>query len=189
VEWIKQSFNIPTFSSTLEVKGADAVISSISITEDRGKYFSFTRSYFRTSLAAAILKEFKDFAKRFDRRLEKAIVGVMKGTTGQKWVRNNLGPQRVNTYDSPDRLARALKNRDVEVIFLDRAILDYLLSHHSYRFLIAREGLEHENYGIALSKGNQELLSELNAGLEKLDESGVYDEIYNKWFGPSRSLP
>ena len=189
VEWEQQIFHIPTLASALQSGRADAVISSISVTEDRKQYFSFTRPYFKTDLAAAILKKYRDFLKNFDKRLEGVTVGVMKGTTGQKWVKKNLSPRTISTYDSPDRLARALRNDDVKVIFLDQAILQYLLARRSYRFEIAKTGLDHEIYAIAVRKGNQKLVEELNAALEKLDEDGEYDRIYNEWFGPPRRLP
>ena len=39
-----------------------------------------------------------------------------------------------------------------------------------------------EQYGIAVKKGNQEMLDMLNEGLQKIRDNGKYDEIYNKWF-------
>lgn len=38
-------------------------------------------------------------------------------------------------------------------------------------------------YAMAVSKGNEELLMILDKGLLNLKESGVYDELYKKWFG------
>lgn len=38
-----------------------------------------------------------------------------------------------------------------------------------------------DQYGIAVKKGNTELLEMLNEGLAKIKENGTYDEIYNKW--------
>jgi ABC-type amino acid transport substrate-binding protein len=39
-----------------------------------------------------------------------------------------------------------------------------------------------DNYGIAVKKGNAELLNKLNDGLQKIKDNGTYDEIYAKWF-------
>ena len=38
-----------------------------------------------------------------------------------------------------------------------------------------------EPYGIAVKKGNNELVDELNKALKALKDSGKYDEIYAKW--------
>ena len=38
-----------------------------------------------------------------------------------------------------------------------------------------------EPYGIAVKKGNKELVDELNKALKTLRDNGTYDEILNKW--------
>ena len=38
-----------------------------------------------------------------------------------------------------------------------------------------------EPYGIAVKKGNTELVDELNKALKTIKDNGTYDEIYNKW--------
>ncbi|MBF1750024.1 MAG: transporter substrate-binding domain-containing protein, partial [Veillonella sp.] len=37
--------------------------------------------------------------------------------------------------------------------------------------------------GIAVKKGNTELLGKINDGLAKIKANGKYAEIYKKWFG------
>jgi putative glutamine transport system substrate-binding protein len=39
--------------------------------------------------------------------------------------------------------------------------------------------------GIAVQKGNQELLEKLNKSLAMLKENGTYDRLCEKWFGSS----
>lgn len=43
--------------------------------------------------------------------------------------------------------------------------------------------IEPEKYAMAVSLNNDELLWLLNMGLYQLKEKGIYDELYNKWFG------
>jgi polar amino acid transport system substrate-binding protein len=40
-----------------------------------------------------------------------------------------------------------------------------------------------EQYGIALKKGNAELLAKINKGLADVKADGTYDKIYTKYFG------
>ena len=44
-------------------------------------------------------------------------------------------------------------------------------------------GIAPQNYGMAVNQDNDELLYQLNIGLQRLKLSGTYDQIYNKWFG------
>ncbi|MEQ8225609.1 MAG: transporter substrate-binding domain-containing protein, partial [Candidatus Eremiobacterota bacterium] len=45
------------------------------------------------------------------------------------------------------------------------------------------EPLTSQKYCFAVSRGNEELMSSLNEGLKILEETGRYEEIYDKWFG------
>ena len=118
----------------------------------------------------------------------KIRVGVLRRSTGEEWARKNLKATR-KTYSSPDRLARALKNSEVGIILLDKPILIWTMANRHYKFKIVEEGIDHQDYAIAVSKDNQKLLDELNTALEKLDADGVYDSIYEKWYHISQDLP
>lgn len=43
--------------------------------------------------------------------------------------------------------------------------------------------LSESEYCIAVKKGNHELLGLINSGLERIKKDGVYNKIYEKWFG------
>ena len=220
VEWIKKNFNISTYVSALDSGSADAAIAAISITENRRKQLAFTRPYFRTSLAAAVQKDIDWRHNKFTTGLKNWLVGVVRGTTGERWARKNLAAT-VRTYSTPDRLYQALKDMNPQKLakelkkpdpgtrellssapkmrdlkgetgfcaLLDAPILAWIFSKHAYRCKIVEEGIDHEDYGIAVSKRNTELLAELNAALESLDKSGVYDRIYEKWYTKASDLP
>ncbi len=49
--------------------------------------------------------------------------------------------------------------------------------------LVKDPSFEVENYGMMVKKGNTELLEKFNEGLKIIKENGVYDEIYQKYFG------
>lgn len=189
VKWVKQSFNVPTFASTLEAGRADAVLSSLTVTEKRKQYFDFTRPYFRTSLAVASPRDVDWDKQAFKNGLNSKVkVGVLRRSTGEEWARKNLKATR-KTYSSPERLARALKNQEVGIILVDKPILMWTMANRHYKFKIVEEGIDSQDYAIATSKTNQKLLDELNAALEKLAADGVYDSIYEKWYAISQDLP
>ena len=39
-----------------------------------------------------------------------------------------------------------------------------------------------EEYGFAVAKDNEELLEEINEGLQEAKDDGTYAKIYEKWF-------
>jgi len=188
VRWTQMIFNLASFASALRSRSADAAMSAISVTPEREKDFLFTRPYFRSSLALATFRDVDFSRTAFKTGLEGQRVGVLKRTTGEEWAKKNLKATRV-TYDNPERLARALNNKDVSCILLDQDILEGSLARGAYKFKIVESNLSTEDYALALSPDNQALADRINAALEKLDASGVYDEIFNTWFGRRADLP
>ena len=48
---------------------------------------------------------------------------------------------------------------------------------------------EDQYFGIAVRKGNNTVLEQINDGLKKVVASGEYDAIYHKWFGEKTPVP
>ena len=69
----------------------------------------------------------------------------------------------------------------------DRPVNDYYI-HTSGQTGVKTlpERLTSEDYGIAVAKGNTELVGKINAALKKLKENGEYDKIFAKWFGTQK---
>jgi len=190
VKWIPASFDLKVYAEYLETKKADAILSALTVTPLREKEFDFTSPYFRTTLGIAALNKDKGsvLLQLRKRKFEGSKVGVMKGTTGEDWARKNLKADLV-LYDSAVELARNLWENNLLAILIDEELLQYIVSRFPYDFAVISRDLNHEVYGIAVRKGNEKLLEEINSALEKIDADGTYDEIYNRWFGPKRSLP
>jgi len=187
VRWIDVPFDIRNYANILESDGADAALSAITITKIRKYYVDFTRPYFSTSLAVAARPDVEWDQRSFARGLEGKIVGVMKGTTAEDWVRRNLKAS-VKTYASPLSLVRALKEGGnlAFAVLIDKAILDYLQfctsSMCQTQFIIVEKGLIQEDYGIATSNGAYDIITVLNGALQQIELNGEYDRIYEKWF-------
>ena len=190
VEWVPASFDLKAYAEALEDKKADAILSALTITASRKKDFDFTIPYFRTTLGIAALNKLKESAllQLQKRKFKGSKVGVMKGTTGETWARKNLKAELL-LYDSAVDMARNLWEKNLSAILIDEELLYYIVSRFPYDFAVISRDLNHEEYGIAVKKGNEKLLQELNAALERLAAAGTYGEIYNRWFGPKRSLP
>ena len=183
VIWIDLPFDIRNYANILEADGADAALAAITITKIRKYFVDFTQPYFSTSLAVAARQDVKWNQRAFARGLEGKTVGVAIGTTAEDWVRHNLKAV-VKTYDSPLSLVRALNEGGnlAYAVVIDDVILDYLRLQGTTDFKIVEKGLVQEDYGIAVSNGAFDVLSALNAALQKIELGGEYDRIYEKWF-------
>ena len=66
----------------------------------------------------------------------------------------------------------------------------YALQNPDKQFNMARDpAFEDQYFGIAVRKGNTELLNKLNEGLKKIIANGEYAKIYAKWFGDKAQPP
>lgn len=196
VEWTQMNFGVNAYASALDRQQADAAISSISITDDRKARLAFTRPYYRAGFAIAVQKDVDWEHQWFTSGLEGWKIGVMRGTTCEKWARDNLDG-KVETYATVDRLAQALKNSKGALksgkagfcILHDETILKWILSDYSYHYQIPERKIAREYYGIAVGKNNPKLLAELNGALENLRKNGAYKAIYKKWYSETEDLP
>ncbi|MEI6634228.1 MAG: ABC transporter substrate-binding protein [Chlamydiota bacterium] len=190
VEWVRMTFDVPAYAKALDEGRADAAMAGITITDGRRKLVAFTRPYFRTGLAVAVKDTMEWDHESFARKLKGWSVGVMRGTTGEKWARANLDA-KIETYPSLDSLITAIRNSKIPrgavkegfCAIHDQAVLMWAHLRYGSGFRVAEYGITREDYGIAVRKDNAKLLEDFNAALEKLDREKVCDKIREKWYG------
>ena len=88
--------------------------------------------------------------------------------------------------DAVDRLETAymlLHLREVDAVVYDSPALLFHASHSGAgKVSVVGAMFDHQDYGIALTAGSA-LREDINRTLLHLRENGVYDWIYDKWFG------
>jgi polar amino acid transport system substrate-binding protein len=187
-KWIPMNFNVTTYASALDMGKADIALASITINQDRQRLVAFSRPYYRTDLAVATERDVDWEHVDFLTGLKGHTVGVMRNTTAETYVRDNFRSVVRKKYYTPERVVQALRDERVYCIFMDEAILRWVLAKQGYRFKIVERHLNHEDYGIATSKNNIQLLAEINTALDRLDKNGVYNMIYEQWFARRKDI-
>ncbi|MDD6218295.1 MAG: transporter substrate-binding domain-containing protein, partial [Selenomonadaceae bacterium] len=90
----------------------------------------------------------------------------------------------VKEFNSSADTFMELRAKGVDAVVNDRPVNDYYIMKSGETNVKALPDLlTSEDYGIAVSKKNEELLNRVNDALRKLHENGKYDEIFTKWFG------
>lgn len=74
----------------------------------------------------------------------------------------------------------ALKSGQGDALTTDNAIL-YGMADEDPSYHIVGGTFTDEPYGIAVRKGEKELLDALNKALKTIKSNGEYDKIYKKW--------
>lgn len=80
---------------------------------------------------------------------------------------------------------RELMNGGVEAVVADNGVVVNFLANNKGSKLktIDDSSFEKEFYGIAVKKGNKELLDKINKGLAAIKADGTYARIHKKYFG------
>jgi polar amino acid transport system substrate-binding protein len=139
------------------------------------------------------VKETSKVAKFAD--LKKLKVGVQTGTTGDEAVSKLLGKTNTNVkrFESTPLALKELEAGGVDAVVADNGVvIHYVANNPGGKFkTVSDKDFVPEQYGIALKKGNAELLAKMNEGLKAIKADGTYDQIYAKTFGapPAAAAP
>ena len=160
----------------------DAICSSVSITEERKEAMDFSVPYFEVKQALVVPKD-SEATSLSD--LAGQSVGAQIGTTGYFTIKDNGAP-KAKSYDEIGLAMQDLRNgRLAGVVCDDPVAANYAKQEEEFadKMQIAAilESDDKEYYGIALKKGNEDLLELINEGIQAVKEKGLDDELRAKW--------
>jgi len=158
----------------------DAAISSITITEDRKKDFSFSESYFEAGQIVTVRKDNADIQGKDS--LTGKTVGAEAGTTGADEAGKIPGAKLV-TVDDIDILFQNLMNGEVDAVIADNPLAMNYVAKNPDKLKTVGIIFTGEQYGIAVCKTNTALLDKINKGLAAVKTEGGIDQITSKWMG------
>ena len=170
--------------NTLAQGDRDFLVSSITITDERKQTMDFSSPYFDAQQLMAVKKDSK--IAKFD-DLKKLKVGVQTGTTGDEVVTKLQGKESTNVkrFESTPLALKELEAGGVDAVVADNGVVVHYVANNtasSFKTL-ADSSFAAEQYGLAVKKGNADLLAKLNKGLADVKGDGTYNTIYAKYFG------
>ena len=172
----------------LQAKKYDVIISSMSITPERARVVDFTQRYYKTPSAIVVKKgtPYTDPASLKGKR-----IGVLKGSTQEKWAMGELKPvgATIVPYEAQDQVYLDIKSGR-----LDGTVADKVEVHGG--FLRKPEGKDYgyvgpdqyetkyygDGIGIGMRKGQKELKDQINAAIKTIRSNGTYNNIAKKYF-------
>ncbi len=162
----------------------DAIISAMSITEERKEAVLFSDPYYKSGVAIVVRKDEENIAGKDD--LVGKTIACQIGNTGSM-LASEIEDTKVINFDGANQAFLQLGNGGADAVMVDLPVAeDYIKKDPDQKFKVVGDVLEAEYYGIAVAKDNQELIEQINKALKTLEENGKYDEIYNKWFSENQ---
>jgi polar amino acid transport system substrate-binding protein len=159
----------------------DAIISSVTITEERKKEMDFSKPYINAGQILVVQKSSKGVTKL--EQLKKKTVGAQIGTTGAFEIEKVKGVTP-KTYDEIGLAFEDLVNGRIAGIVCDTPVAaNYALQNDKYKgkLKIVGEPFTQEFYGVVVKKGNAALLDMINKGIDKVVGTKQYSEFEKKW--------
>jgi len=154
---------------------ADAVVSGVTVTEDRKAIYDFTDSY--TTITQAIVC--KEAAGITMENLGDYTIGVQRGTTGHIYTEDDFG-DKVVAYDTYSLVFQALNNGQVDCIVMDDAVAKAYLATNPGLTMTATT-YEPEEYAFGFHKGNEALVAAVNQAVQELKDDGTLQSILDKY--------
>lgn len=161
-------------------KKYDAIIASMSMTEERKKSIDFAGPYYSSYIAIIASKK---MTLSQDVVLTKTL-GAQRSTIASEWAENKAGARGdVKLYDT-----QTAAYADLQAGRVDALVSDYLpaiswLGKNEGYSLVGDKIDINDQIGVGLRKGDDELKSSINTAIAAIRANGKYLEISKKYFG------
>ena len=169
---VVKNVDFDSIVSELKSGKADFAAAGMSITEERKKQVDFTIEYV-TSNQVVVVK--KDSSLNDITQLDGKRIAVQLGTVGDSYVTENYKNSEINRQKKFLVAAESVKNNKADCIVMDQIPAQQLVSQNP-ELKILDGILFKDSYGMAVKKGNTELLDTMNTVLQRLIDEGKIEE-------------
>jgi arginine/ornithine transport system substrate-binding protein len=185
--WVEQEFDglIPA----LKVRKIDAILSSMSITEDRKKSVDFTNKYYNTP-ARLVMKSGTQVSEGLA-ELKGKNIGVQRGSIHERFAREVLAPlgAEIKPYGSQNEIYLDIGAGRLDGTLADATLLQdgFLKTDSGKGYAFVGPAFTDAKYfgdgiGIAVRKGDSANLKRINDAIAAIRANGKYKAIQDKYF-------
>ncbi len=164
----------------LQANRFDAIVASMSITEERQQQVDFSKPYYTNSLVFVAPKD-SDFTPE---EANGKVIGVQEGTIAASFVEETYPDADLRGYPSQLEAWADLGNGRVDAVLADFGV-QYGWLEEDGKDCCEFKGdavSSDDSIGIAVRKGDTALAEKLNAAIDAIRANGKYAEINAKYF-------
>lgn len=164
---------------------ADVGISGITVDPERAQSVDFSDPYYIADQSVAVMKGGSVTADNAKDALnaEGMIIAVQSGTTGETFAQENFPNATVQPYNNATDCFAAMQAGQANAVCMDMAVVDQMLSDAYTNAEVVLTEATGEEYAVAVSKENPELLAAINEAIATLQENGTIDDLTAQWLG------
>ncbi|EGE0963035.1 cystine ABC transporter substrate-binding protein [Shigella flexneri] len=168
--------------ASLDSKRIDVVINQVTISDERKKKYDFSTPYTISGIQA-LVKKGNEGTIKTAADLKGKKVGVGLGTNYEEWLRQNVQGVDVRTYDDDPTKYQDLRVGRIDAILVDRLAALDLVKKTNDTLAVTGEAFSRQESGVALRKGNEDLLKAVNDAIAEMQKDGTLQALSEKWFG------
>ncbi len=168
-------------------KSLDLGISAMTITAERNATLLFSDPYFYSDLSIVIrtggpMAGIITNASTLDGRR----IAVQRETTGEAWVDDTLvadmgiNPSEIRRTTLYTDAIALLSSDEVDAVIIDKPVGEGY--ENAGVVTLVETIVTNETYGIPMPRGEIALKGAIDAALSQIRETGVYDDLIEKWF-------
>lgn len=185
--WVEQEFDglIPA----LKVRKIDAILSSMSITEERKQSVDFTNKYYN-SPARLVMKDGTVVSDALT-ELKGKNIGVQRGSIHERFAKEVLAPlgAEIKPYSSQNEIYLDISAGRLDGTLADATLLQdgFLKTDSGKGYAFVGPSFSDAKYfgdgiGIAVRKGDAANLKRINDAIAAIRANGKYKAIQDKYF-------
>lgn len=163
----------------LERGEVDMVLAGLTITPERAERVDFSDPYY-TSTQVAVYRGI-DPPPADKAALQGRRIGAQAGTTGAAAAKSMTDREGFRAYDSGRAAVVGLLNMQVDVVLLDEQPAIHIQKQFERDAEWVRLDFSEEQYGVAVRKGNTNLLAQINEVLAEVSADGRMDRWLQQW--------
>ena len=168
--------------ASLDSKRIDVVINQVTISDERKKKYDFSTPHTVSGIQALVRKDKAGSITKPDDLAGKKV-GVGLGTNYEQWLRENVKGVDIRTYDDDPTKYQDLRSGRVDAILVDRLAALDLVKKTGNTMAVAGPAFSRQEAGVALRKGNEDLLKAVNQAIADMQKDGSMSKLSEKWFG------
>ena len=160
----------------------DMVMAGMTITRARQVQIAFSDSYLRSGLLAMMRRGDVSRFKKVSSILGTVEpIGVVSGTTAERFVREHMADAPVMVYPDVRAAMNELRTRRVTLVVHDAPVAIWYASGNEADFGVLLDLLDDEPLGWGLARDNESLTSAVNGVLARWRSDGTRDRILGRW--------
>ena len=160
----------------------DLLMSGMTILAERAAKVNFSVPYFETGQSIMVHKNTKGITNWKDLDKEGITIALIMGSSGAIAAERLFEQAELKEYVGATEAGLAVTTGKVNALFYDQSWIAVWTAKNMDSVYAVLDVVTKEKLGIAIKKGNQELLNYVNASITALRGTTTYEDMFNNWF-------